>query len=79
MTHNPNTYTSRERMSDKKANPSLFNKNAEEVLKEGLRAATIALEALTDQNKILNKDIEKLKGKVRILEDRALQNLEERE
>jgi len=79
MINNPNTYTSRERMSDNRAKQSLFNKNAEEVLKEGLRAATIALEALTDQNKILNKDIEKLKGKVRILEDRALQNLEERE
>jgi 3-oxoacyl-[acyl-carrier-protein] synthase III len=79
MIHNPNTYTSRERMSDNRAKQSLFNRNAEEVLKQGLGAATIALEALTDQNKILNKDIEKLKGKVRILEDRALQNLEERE
>jgi hypothetical protein len=57
----------------------LFRKEENVILKDGLRAATVACEALTEQNRILNKDVEKLKAKVRLLEEKALNNLEERE
>lgn len=78
MNHNPNTYTSRERMSQTQSS-SLFCKPTESILQDGLRAATAACEALTEQNRILNSNIDELKGKVRILEDRAMQNLEDKE
>lgn len=57
----------------------LFKKEENVILKDGLRAATVACEALTEQNRILNKDVEKLKAKVRLLEEKVLNNLEERE
>jgi hypothetical protein len=57
----------------------LFRKEENVILKDGLRAATVACEALTEQNRILNKDVEKLKAKVRLLEEKVLNNLEERE
>lgn len=58
---------------------TLFRKEENVILKDGLRAATVACEALTEQNRILNKDVEKLKTKVRLLEEKVLSNLEERE
>jgi hypothetical protein len=58
---------------------NLFRKEENVILKDGLRAATVACEALTEQNKILNKDVAKLKAKVRLLEEKVLTNLEERE
>ena len=58
---------------------TLFRKEENVILRDGLRAATVACEALTEQNRILNKDVEKLKAKVRSLEEKVLNNLEERE
>lgn len=58
---------------------NLFRKEANDILKDGLRAATVACEALTEQNRILNQDVAKLKAKVRLLEEKVLNNLEERE
>ena len=58
---------------------TLFRKEENVILRDGLRAATVACEALTEQNRILNKDVEKLKAKVRLLEEKVLSNLEERE
>ena len=58
---------------------TLFRKEENVILKDGLRAATVACEALTEQNRKLNKDVEELKTKVRLLEEKVLSNLEERE
>jgi len=58
---------------------NLFRKEENDILRDGLRAATTACEALTEQNRILNNDVAKLKAKVRLLEEKALNNLEERE
>ena len=57
---------------------NLFRKEENDILKDGLRAATTACEALTEQNRILN-NVAKLKAKVRLLEEKALNNLEEKE
>jgi len=40
---------------------------------------TRSCEALTKQNETLNKDIDNLKNKVNMLQDRLLSNAEERE
>ncbi|MAL88150.1 MAG: hypothetical protein CL683_04550 [Brevundimonas sp.] len=58
---------------------TLFKVNAEEILAKGLDAMTRSCEALTKQNDILNKDIEKLKAKIDLLQHRLLSNSEERE
>ena len=57
----------------------MFRKEENVILKDGLRAATVACEALTEQNRILNKDVANLKSKVRSLEEKVMSNLEERE
>lgn len=53
---------------------SLFNESPEKILTNGLKAITAACEALTEQNKLLNKDIDGLKNKVNKLEDKLLLN-----
>ena len=58
---------------------TLFKKDENVILKDGLRAATVACEALTEQNRILNQDVANLKSKVRSLQEKVMINLEERE
>lgn len=53
---------------------SLFNESSDKILTNGLKAITAACEALTEQNKLLNKDIDGLKKKVNKLEDKLLLN-----
>ena len=50
----------------------IFAQSTEEILAQGLKAITAACEALTEQNKVLNKDIDGLKKKVKSLEDKDL-------
>lgn len=64
---------------DKPFTPSIFDTSAEDVLKKGLAAMTIACETLTKQNNQLNKDITNLKQKLRSAEDKLLINAEEKE
>tara|TARA_R100001163_G_C4997862_1_gene148117 strand:- start:482 stop:676 length:195 start_codon:yes stop_codon:yes gene_type:complete len=52
----------------------LFNKPTEQVLQEGLHQMTVACEAITKQNEILNVDIKNLKNKLRHAEERLLLN-----
>lgn len=63
-------------MSDKtvKKQPMIFQPDTESVLVRGLNAMTKACDALSTQNDLLNKDIEKLKNKIAILQDRILTN-----
>ena len=60
-------------------NLSVYNVNSEVILAKGLDAMTKSCEALTAQNARLNKDIENLKKKIDMLQDRLLSNAEERE
>ena len=53
---------------------SLYHRPSEKILVHGLKAITAACEALTEQNKVLNKDIDGLKKKVNKLEDKLLLN-----
>jgi hypothetical protein len=57
----------------------LFKTETEEVLTNGLKMMTKACDALTKQNEILNRDIEELKNKASRLQERVLENDEERE
>jgi len=57
----------------------LFKPETEKVLKNGLKMMTKACDALTKQNEILNRDIEELKNKASRLQERVLENDEERE
>ena len=63
-------------MSDKtvKKQPMIFQPDTESVLVRGLNAMTKACDALSTQNDLLNKDIEKLKNKIARLQDRILTN-----
>ena len=57
----------------------LFRPDTEKVLVRGLNAMTKACDALSTQNELLNKDIEKLKNKVARLQERVLINQDEKE
>jgi hypothetical protein len=57
----------------------VLNAKSETILSAGLNAMAKACEALTQQNKQLNLDIEGLKTKIKNLESRILANQEERE
>jgi hypothetical protein len=57
----------------------MFKEDTENVLVRGLNSMTMACDALSDQNKRLNQDIEKLKAKVARLQDKVLVESEERE
>jgi len=57
----------------------MFKEDTENVLVRGLTSMTRACDALSDQNKRLNQDIEKLKAKVARLQDKVLVESEERE
>ena len=57
----------------------VLNAKSETKLSAGLNAMAKACEALTQQNKQLNLDIEGLKTKIKNLESRILANQEERE
>ena len=59
--------------------PQLFRPDTESVLVRGLNAMTKACDALSTQNDLLNKDIEKLKKKAAMLQDRVLINQDEKE
>ena len=65
-------------MSNEKPS-SLWNESSEGVLKRGLNAMTRMCDVLTDQNKTLNNDIEKLRKKVERLQDKLLHNQLEKE
>ena len=58
---------------------SLWNESSEGVLKRGLNAMTRMCDVLTDQNKTLNNDIDKLRKKVERLQDKLLHNQLEKE
>lgn len=62
-----------------KPTTDMFNTSAEDVLKGGLSAMTIACETLTKQNDQLNKDINNLKQKLRSAEEKLIINSEEKE
>ena len=47
-----------------------------EILEKGLNAMTLACEALTKQNDVLNKDIEGLKNEASRLEEKIIINKE---
>tara|TARA_X000001382_G_scaffold124120_1_gene108425 strand:- start:83 stop:277 length:195 start_codon:yes stop_codon:yes gene_type:complete len=64
-------------MSDK--SNQLFRPDTEKVLVRGLNAMTKACDALSTQNDLLNKDIEKLRNKVERLQERVLINQDEKE
>jgi hypothetical protein len=64
-------------MSDKST--QLFRPDTEKVLVRGLNAMTKACDALSTQNDLLNKDIEKLKNKVARLQERVLIDQDEKE
>jgi hypothetical protein len=53
-------------------NRSLFNQTERTILERGLHSITLACDALTEQNKILNKDIHGLKAKNARLEEKLL-------
>ncbi len=57
----------------------LFKPDTETVLVRGLNAMTKACDALSSQNATLNKDIEKMKKKIARLQERVIENQEERE
>ncbi len=57
----------------------MFKPDTEAVLVRGLNAMTKACDALSDQNKTLNEDIEKMKKKIARLQERVLENQIERE
>lgn len=57
----------------------LFRPDTEKVLVRGLNAMTKACDALSTQNDLLNKDIEKLKNKVARLQERVLIDQDEKE
>ena len=56
-----------------------MNATSEKILTAGLDAMAKCCEALTEQNKQLNLDIDGLKNKIRNLENKLLANQEERE
>jgi flagellar motility protein MotE (MotC chaperone) len=58
---------------------SIYKTSAEDVLKGGLNAMTIACETLTKQNDQLNKDINNLKQKLRSAEEKLIINSVEKE
>ena len=57
----------------------LSRPDTEKVLVRGLNAMTKACDALSTQNDLLNKDIEKLRNKVERLQERVLINQDEKE
>ncbi len=63
----------------KNVNRPLFKPDTESVLVRGLNAMTKACDALSSQNKSLNHDIEKMKAKLARLQERVIENQEERE
>ena len=65
-------------MSKEKRAP-LWDESSEGVLKRGLTAMTRMCDVLTDQNKTLNNDIDKLRKKVERLQDKLLHNELEKE
>tara|TARA_X000000368_G_scaffold268984_1_gene213107 strand:- start:472 stop:672 length:201 start_codon:yes stop_codon:yes gene_type:complete len=66
-------------MASKEVNHSLFKPDAEAVLTRGLNAMTKACDSLSSQNELLIKDIEGLKGKIKRLQDRILENPTDKE
>lgn len=52
----------------------MFEKTSEEVLSRGLNAMTKMCDVLSEQNKTLNSDIEKLKKKIARMKERLLAN-----
>lgn len=65
-------------MSTRKS-PPLFKPDTEQVLVRGLNAMTKACDALSKQNEQHLKDIESMKKKIARLQERILDNPEERE
>ena len=63
----------------KPVNRPLFKPDTESVLVRGLNAMTKACDALSSQNKSLNHDIDKMKAKLARLQERVIDNQEERE
>tara|TARA_R100001082_G_C4290552_1_gene127989 strand:- start:403 stop:579 length:177 start_codon:yes stop_codon:yes gene_type:complete len=53
---------------------TLFKEKPEDILSKGLQQMTIACDTLTQQNKILNKDVLNLKNKLRLAEEKMIIN-----
>jgi predicted nucleic acid-binding Zn-ribbon protein len=53
-------------------NRSIFDQNQQRILERGLHSLSLACDALTEQNKQLNKDIQALKAKNARLEEKLL-------
>tara|TARA_X000001382_G_C3111697_1_gene160135 strand:- start:362 stop:550 length:189 start_codon:yes stop_codon:yes gene_type:complete len=53
-------------------NRSMFHQDERKILERGLHSITLACDALTEQNKQLNKDIAELKAKNARLEEKLL-------
>jgi hypothetical protein len=66
-------------MIKKISNRNLFKPDTETILVRGLNGMTQANEALQNQNELLTVEIETLKTKISILQERLLENPEERE
>ena len=66
-------------MSEKTKRTSIWDESSEGVLKRGLNAMTRMCDVLTEQNKTLNNDIDKLRKKVERLQDKLLHNQLEKE
>ena len=66
-------------MSEKTKRTSIWDESSEGVLNRGLNAMTRMCDVLTEQNKTLNNDIEKLRKKVERLQDKLLHNQLEKE
>jgi hypothetical protein len=54
--------------------PVMFAPDTESVLVRGLNAMTRACDALSEQNEILNRDIEGMKKKIARLQERVILN-----
>jgi len=62
---------------NQKRTSSILSPKVETILTDGLNSMRKACEALSDQNKILNKDIEKLKQKCSRFEEKLrINNIE---
>ncbi len=56
-----------------------MHRDSDKILQDGIQAMTIACDALTQQNQQLNEDVKNLKAKVRMLEEKIILNMEDKE
>ncbi len=66
-------------INKKLPNLSIMHRDSDKILQDGIQAMTIACDALTQQNQQLNEDVKNLKAKVRMLEEKIILNMEDKE